>query len=87
MLWIALCSDWDNLSLPSCACAVFISLFVMTPWEGLVCDVYRALLGPIDALIKDKPNLIIVPSGALGDGHGLLAGRCDRIYWMRLVLA
>jgi hypothetical protein len=26
---------------------------------------YRGLLGPIDALIKDKPDLIIVPTGAL----------------------
>jgi hypothetical protein len=34
-----------------------------------------AALGPIDALIKDKPNLIIVPTGALGDERGLLAGR------------
>ena len=28
-------------------------------------DLYGALLGPIDALVKDKPQLIVVPSGAL----------------------
>jgi hypothetical protein len=27
--------------------------------------VYRGLLGPIDVLLRDKPNLIIVPTGAL----------------------
>jgi hypothetical protein len=31
--------------------------------------------GPIDTLINYEPNLIIVPTGALGDGSGLLAGR------------
>src|SRR5262249_11826785 len=28
-------------------------------------DLHDALLGPIDALVKDKPELIVVPSGAL----------------------
>ena len=28
-------------------------------------DLYNVLLGPIDALVKDKPQLIVVPSGAL----------------------
>ena len=32
---------------------------------GVAHELYDALLGPIDALVKDKPQLIVVPSGAL----------------------
>jgi CHAT domain-containing protein len=32
---------------------------------GLAHELYAALIGPVEALIKDKRNLIIVPSGAL----------------------
>ena len=28
-------------------------------------DLYGALLGPVEALVKDKPSLLVVPSGAL----------------------
>jgi hypothetical protein len=34
---------------------------------------YRALLGPIDALIKDQPNRIIAPTGRLP--------RCRSVSW------
>ena len=32
---------------------------------GVAHDLYVALLGPVEALIKDKPHLLVVPSGAL----------------------
>jgi CHAT domain-containing protein len=32
---------------------------------GLAHELYRTLLGPVEPLIKDKPYLIVVPSGAL----------------------
>ena len=32
---------------------------------GQAYELYEALLGPVEALIKDKPQLIVVPSGPL----------------------
>ena len=32
---------------------------------GLAHELYAALLGPVEALVKDKANLLVVPSGAL----------------------
>src|SRR5262249_59206692 len=32
---------------------------------GLAHELYGLLIGPVEALVKDKPNLLAVPSGAL----------------------
>ena len=32
---------------------------------GLANDLYTTLLGPVEALVKDKPSLLVVPSGTL----------------------
>jgi hypothetical protein len=61
-----------NAAYTSAATSMWMPWRGRPPRAGRSCSIsggravpYRGLLGPIDALIKDKPDLIIVPTGAL----------------------